>query len=361
MLADEGALTAAVDGERFPILDEPTDVIMERLREVDPVMAGRWHPNDRRKIRRSLEIFLNTGKLASQLYDEQRLTRERSPDGAGDELASNDDAMRFPSLVLWVHADKDVLYPRLDGRVDRMLEKGLLSEVKELAQFREDYETRTRTILDQSRGIWVSIGYKEFLDYQDALSEQSLSPSGLEQLKATAIEKTQAATRQYANRQIKWIRIKLLNALVGAGQQDIVFLLDGSDLSQWEDQVIGPAMTVTDGFLSGKSLPAPPSLSPAALELLTPKRDYDLGQRPDLWQKQVCELCGTVAVTENNWNQHIKSRGHRRAAGLQKKRERQHDALSRKKKQLQADMVDVLETSLRSLPDEADCSQDSQR
>jgi tRNA dimethylallyltransferase len=354
-LPDEHALDSNVDGERFPILQEPTSVIMTKLKEVDPIMAGRWHPNDRRKIQRSLEIFLKTGKQASQLYDEQRTIRERSPDTASDDLASSGEVMRFPSLVFWVHASKDVLYPRLDGRVDRMLEKGLFSEVRELALFKEDYETRTGTTVDQSRGIWVSIGYKEFLDYQDALSEQSLPLSGLEQLKATAIEKTQAATRQYANRQIKWIRIKLLTALIGAGQQNKVFLLDGSDLSKWKDEVIGPAMTVTDGFLSGKDLPAPSSLSPAGLKLLTPKRDYDLGQRPDLWQKQVCEICGTVAVTENNWNQHIKSRGHRRAAGLEKKRE-QNPGAPEKKKQLQVDMVDMLESYMRSLPDEEEYS-----
>jgi tRNA dimethylallyltransferase len=249
-----------------------------------------------------------------------------------------------------------VLYPRLDGRIDKMLKKGLLSEVKELAKFKEEYETRTSTTVDQSRGIWVSIGYKEFLDYQNALSEQSLPPSGLEQFKTAAIEKTQAATRQYANRQIKWIRIKLLTALIGAGQQDQVFLLDGSDLLRWEDEVIGPALTVTDKFISGKDLPAPASLSPAALELLTPKRDYDLGQRPDLWQKQVCDLCGIVAVTEDNWAQHIKSRGHRRVVGLEKKREQTHGAPERKKKQLQADMVDVLESYMRSMLDEEEYS-----
>jgi len=37
--------------EKFPILDGPTEAILERLREVDPKMADRWHPNDRRKIR----------------------------------------------------------------------------------------------------------------------------------------------------------------------------------------------------------------------------------------------------------------------------------------------------------------------
>src|SRR5271168_1169210 len=54
--------------QKFPMLDGPTEAMIERLREVDPKMADRWHPNDRRKIRRSLEIFLLTGKKASDIY-----------------------------------------------------------------------------------------------------------------------------------------------------------------------------------------------------------------------------------------------------------------------------------------------------
>jgi tRNA dimethylallyltransferase len=195
-------------------------------------MADRWHPNERRKIQRSLEIYLRTGKPASQIYSEQRLKRDSSPLPTNGESPTSKSGPRFQTLIFWVHADKEVLHKRLDGRVGKMLARGLLSEVQELSRFRQGHELRTGTGIDHSRGIWVSIGYKEFMDYQHALANESRSASDLEKLKVAAIEKTQAATRQYANRQIKWIRIKLLNALIGAGQKSNVFLVDGSDLSR---------------------------------------------------------------------------------------------------------------------------------
>lgn len=206
--------------------------------------------------------------------------------------------------------------------------------------------------MDQTRGIWVSIGYKEFLEYQHALEDQSMPPQELEKLKVAAIEKTQAATRQYANRQIKWVRIKLLNALLGSGQKSNTFLVDGSDISKWDTDVAQPATTITKQFLAGEVLPAPSSLSPTAAEMLTPKREYDLGQRPDLWQKKVCETCGTVAVTENDWTLHVKSRAHRRAVGAKKKQENTQGGLKKAVKAAQADVVDVLESYLESFPDE---------
>ncbi|KAI5277644.1 hypothetical protein KEM54_004933, partial [Ascosphaera aggregata] len=61
----ERPLDAAAQ-ERFKILDKSDQEILEKLREVDPVMASRWHPNEDRKIRRSLEIYLQTGRRASE-------------------------------------------------------------------------------------------------------------------------------------------------------------------------------------------------------------------------------------------------------------------------------------------------------
>ncbi|KAF1847751.1 tRNA isopentenyltransferase [Cucurbitaria berberidis CBS 394.84] len=349
-LADEPTLNLNENSEPLPILEAPTDVILARLREVDPVMADRWHPNERRKIQRSLEIYLRTGKPASQVYDEQRIRQDGSPRLAQDGPASTHPGLRFPTLVFWVHANKDVLHPRLDGRVEKMLNKGLLSEVQELCDFQKSYESRTDTKIDQSRGIWVSIGYKEFRDYQDALAQVPQVPSELAKLMTASVEKTQAATRQYANRQIKWIRIKLLNALLSAGQKSNIFLLDGSNLSKWEDEVTQTAATVTERFLSGQTLPEPSTLSSFAAEMLTPKRAYDLAKRPDLWQKRVCETCGTVAVTENDWTLHTKSRAHRKAVGARKKRENTQGTPQENQKALQADTDDMREGCAESLP-----------
>ncbi|KAG9193592.1 tRNA dimethylallyltransferase [Alternaria panax] len=347
-LADEPELNLNENSKPLPILEEPTDILLAKLREVDPVMADRWHPNERRKIQRSLEIYLRTGKPASQLYKEQKLQRDALAAQA-DGVAS--DSLRFETLLFWVHANKDVLHRRLDGRVDKMITRGLLSEVEELSSFRKRHEVNTDTTIDQTRGIWVSIGYKEFLEYQSALSDDTKTDSELEKLKGLAIEKTQAATRQYANRQIKWIRIKLLNALVGAGQKNKTFLVDGSDISQWEENVVKPAITITEQFLSGQALPPPSTLSPAAAEMLTPKREYDLGQRPDLWQKKVCEICGTTSITENDWNLHRQSRAHRRAVGARKKQENAPKMRNGGPRDLREEVIDVLEHYLDTFPE----------
>jgi tRNA dimethylallyltransferase len=201
-----------------------------------------------------------------------------------------------------------------------MLQNGLLSEVASLSAFRKSYEASTGIPIDQTRGIWVSIGYKEFLTYQATLVGGIALRVELEKLKLAAIEHTQAATRQYANRQVRWIRIKLLHALASAGQTPNLFLFDGTNLENWDGQVLAPAVHITEKFLGGCTLPPPTDLSEAAKEMLTPKREYDLSQRRDLWVRRTCESCGMVAVTESDWEKHIKSRGHRRVITAKKKR-----------------------------------------
>lgn len=52
--------------QTFPVLEDSTEAMLQELKRVDPAMAERWHPNDRRKIRRSLEIYLQTGRPASE-------------------------------------------------------------------------------------------------------------------------------------------------------------------------------------------------------------------------------------------------------------------------------------------------------
>lgn len=307
-------------------------------------MADRWHPNDRRKIERSLEIYLKTGKPASQIYDEQRLRKEPAFDEANDTTG-----LRFPTLLFWVHASKEVLRQRLDSRVGKMMENGLLSEVETLHNFRAEYEARTGQEIDQTRGIWVSIGYKEFLTYQTALVDGSHSESTLEKLKQAAIEKTQAATRQYSKKQIRWIQIKLLNALIAAGQSRKTFLIDIPDVSKWDTAAVQPSCDITEKFLSGHILPDPASLSEAAQEMLNPRREYDLSQRPDLWGKKICDTCNTTSFNENNWKQHLKSRAHRRAVGVEKKKKntQPHQKEGGEPTTPVEDLVDVLESSMK--------------
>ena len=327
--ADEGRQLSETTS-RFSVLDGPTGPMLERLREVDPVMADRWHPNDRRKIRRSLEIFLSTGRKASEIYEEQRGLRHGSTrstashqdrDGGDADMDGSDilahasgkrAPMRFPTLILWIHADQNTLKSRLDARVDTMVRDGLLSEVEQLDSYLQD-ETAKAHVVDRTRGIWVAIGYKQFKPYLAMVTKGNGSERDLELRKVEAIDQTKAATRQYAKRQTRWIRIKLWNAVMKSEQSRNMFLLDGSILENWSQDVKRLAAELLEAFLNGLPLPEPFGLSSAAERMFGGNGPDDLGDRRDLWVRKTCKVCDVTAVTEKDWVQHVQGRTHRRA------------------------------------------------
>ena len=299
-------LTRSEIVDKYPILKETTQTIYDKLIEVDPVMANRWHPNERRKIQRSLEIYLTTGRKASDIYEEQR--NSSSIFDSDRNQASKEVRGRFDSLVFWIHVPRPILNSRLEKRVDRMLESGLLAELETMKRCLESLEEMP----DKSYGIWQAIGYREFQDYQAALSSQSNDLEALERMRVNAVEQMQAHNRQYARRQIRWIQSKLLSTFSMAGDTNHFFLLDGSDQPEWQNAVIEPALRITTNYLQGAGLPNPAKLSALAAEMLTSGQE-DFAKRPDLWVRETCEVCGTVAVTSSNWKLHLESNGHRKA------------------------------------------------
>jgi tRNA dimethylallyltransferase len=298
------------------ILEEPTDVILQKLREVDPIMANRWHPNDRRRIQRSLEIWLDTGKTASETYEAQKEVLTSRDDISESELS----AFRFDTLIFWLHASKDTLRSRLDQRVLEMVRAGLLDEVRTLHEMQLDKISLGGNI-DNSRGIWIAIGFKEFASYCTALRTNDGSNTMLEKLRNMAIETTQTSTKQYAKRQLRWIQRKLINAIQRNNGEDRMFLLDGSDISSWRVDVEDKACDITGRFLRGIELPNPRSLSMEASVLLKPN-GVDISQSRDQWQRQVCEACGVTAVTKEMWEKHTKSNRHRKILARKARNER---------------------------------------
>jgi tRNA dimethylallyltransferase len=301
--------------EKYPILDGPTEDIIAKLREVDPTMADRWHPNDRRKIRRSLEIFLMTGKKASEIYSEQKDRKISDWSEATNQTGSAMD--KYSPLLFWVHAESETLKKRLDGRVENMVKAGLLEEVKAMNSFLLQQEIQG-TPVDRTRGIWVSIGFKEFEQYLKALESGTGSPEELSRLLESSIEQTQAATRQYAKRQVRWIRLKLVPALKDDNALDKLYLLDGTDVSKWKGTVAKPAIDIVTSFLQGRELEPPLDICQAASEILT-AAETGIDKKPDVWFRQVCDLCNITAVTDTQWQIHLKSRRHR---ALTKKKQR---------------------------------------
>ncbi|KIM49040.1 hypothetical protein M413DRAFT_59052 [Hebeloma cylindrosporum] len=182
------------------------------LSALDPVMAKRWHWKDTRKVLRSLEILKESRKRPSDIILDQSKN-------------ATDSRPRFRALCFWLYADPLTLNNRLDARVDDMITQGLVDEVRglrDLANSLSPSATESPSP-DYTLGIYQSIGYREFCSYLDAPSEHSYK---------NAVERMKISTRQYAKRQISWIRNKLLPAVSTANEHeaDVVpfYLLDTS-------------------------------------------------------------------------------------------------------------------------------------
>ena len=142
---------------------EGTAVLLDRLRAVDPVSAGRL--GDARRIIRALEVFELTGRPFSSFMP----TRE----------------YHQPALQIGLEVDREQLRDRLAVRVHRMVERGLLAEVERLdAQGLRRGKTAPR-----------ALGYAQFLKVLDGEADV-----------AQAAEETIVATRQFARRQLTWFR-----------------------------------------------------------------------------------------------------------------------------------------------------------
>ncbi|KAL8830428.1 MAG: hypothetical protein Q9191_001426 [Dirinaria sp. TL-2023a] len=314
-------LTAEEQENRWPVLGASTEEMLEELRKVDPVMAARWHPKDTRKIRRSLEIYLSTGQKASEAYQAQWQRRQEATNREGAVGMSNqgftgedrhktieraDVASDHDPLIFCTYASPENLRPRLESRVNTMLEEGLLSEVELMYKFRDD-RVPPPAVFDQSRGVWVAIGYKEFLPYLLAVKAGDTSAQELEHLKLECIQRTYIRTRQYAKSQVKWIRGKLLPALTQYNMHANFFMLDATDLSKWHEKVQGIADETTTAFLQGSNLPKPREWAITTIDLLQQGKEQAFCSR-------YCDTCNKTLMTEDAWNVHIRSKKHRAAA-----------------------------------------------
>nr|XP_027238910.1 tRNA dimethylallyltransferase-like [Penaeus vannamei] len=121
---------------------------------------------------------------------------------------------------------RDVLDQRLDRRVDDMIERGLLQELKD---FHADYNRqrlKEGQLADYTKGIFQSIGFKEFHQYLVLSEEEQQTEAGKKLYKA-GVTSLKQVTRRYSRRQLKWIKHRFL--LPADRQVPPVFALDGSD------------------------------------------------------------------------------------------------------------------------------------
>ena len=310
---------------QFPILEEPTPVILAKLREVDPVMAERWHPDDRRKIKRSLEICLTTGRKTSEIYAEQREAKLA--------MATSEAKESWETLVFWTYSETERLRERLRRRVDKMVQNGLMEEVRTLhRRLRE--RTERGEVVDRTRGIWQSIGFRQmepFLDgeleleldvkLEDNGSENENENNGnneklrevLQKKKEAGLEQINDATRQYARYQLRWIRQKTLKAFKEHEALGSLYLLDSTDAERFAGNVLGPAADICRQYLDGEQRPLPAEISDTAREMMEAfANECEKKEGKVVFRVKRCDVCDMSLVTEDEWVKHVNGRKHKR-------------------------------------------------
>ena len=140
----------------------------EELKQADPEAAAAIHPNNQVRVLRALEHYRATGKKLSE-----------------QKAGSLPPERPYRSLVLGLDfPDRAQLYARIDRRVDKMMEAGLLREAQLVYANRDRFKTAAQ-----------AIGYKEFFPYFEGAAE--LTP---------CVDKLKQASRNYAKRQLTWFR-----------------------------------------------------------------------------------------------------------------------------------------------------------
>lgn len=142
--------------------------LLDRLAAVDPETAARLHPNDRVRIIRALEVYLQTGRPISRFRSDHRF--------AGDY---------YDHLQIGIAVERGELYRRIEERVDRMIGEGLVREVEGLLA--AGFNPRLKPLR--------AIGYKEicaFLAGEYPLEE--------------AVRLIKRDSRRYAKRQVTWLK-----------------------------------------------------------------------------------------------------------------------------------------------------------
>lgn len=138
--------------------------MLKELETVDTVSAAKLHPNDRKRIVRAFEVYSLTGE-----------TKTRQ-----NELSKTGEKIIDPFFIGITYRDRQKLYGRINLRVDKMLENGLLDEAK-------------AALNRNGGGAFQAIGHKELAGYING--ECTLEE---------AAERLKMQTRRYAKRQLTW-------------------------------------------------------------------------------------------------------------------------------------------------------------
>uniref|UniRef100_A0A3B3BKG3 tRNA dimethylallyltransferase n=1 Tax=Oryzias melastigma TaxID=30732 RepID=A0A3B3BKG3_ORYME len=289
VLVDTGVsedLTEEVPDRKKELLKVGGAELHKRLAQVDPSMAAMLHPNDKRKIARSLQIHKTTGIPHSRWLEQQR--GQEGGGGLGGPLRYRD------PCIFWLHADMEALDRRLDDRVDEMLTAGLIEELRDF-HVRYNQQKILEDSQDYQHGIFQSIGFKEFHEFLTMISCWILTSFISSTLFAAGIEALKVATKRYARKQNKWVRNRFLKR--PGDDVPAVYGLNATDSSRWEEAVLTPALQILESLRKGEE----PPVAPVRME-----REEENNKR----SFHTCDVCDKVIIGDLEWTAHLKSRKH---------------------------------------------------
>lgn len=165
---DYSAETDKDEELRNSLMQKDAHTLWLQLEKIDPEAAAKTHENNKKRVVRALEIYYKTGKTKTET----------------DKIQKRDDPEYDYLLLLTGFCIREVLYERINRRVDEMTDAGLVAETENLLK---NGDLRPGTTAYQA------IGYKELFPYIN-------DESSLEE----CIEKLKQATRNYAKRQLTW-------------------------------------------------------------------------------------------------------------------------------------------------------------
>ena len=255
------------------------------LKKIDPDMAGKYHPNDSRRIKRSIQIYQEEGIRHSEIIKQQQQSLRYSPDDR--------------NVIFWTDCDRDVLYTRLNDRVSVMSDKGILLEAEVFwKSVIANHIIQDPKILPTT-GIFGAIGFKELHPY---LVGKDDAENCLETLKSN--------TRRYAKQQSQWIKNRFSTRNIQ------IFKLDTTKTSEWMTKCGDQSTTILQQYFN-------PSRKAPLTEVFS-----HLHQSSSLDPKNAvgtaklftCDICHKTLAGEDQYKIHITSRKHRSAA---KRKERE--------------------------------------
>lgn len=156
------------------VKEEGLDKLYEEARKIDAKALEKISSNDSKRILRILEIYHQTGKSKTELEEESRKN-----------------GIKYDYKIFFLNMDREILYERINKRVDIMIDNGLIDEVKNVLDKYSEFPTAMQ-----------GLGYKEVVEYLNG----SLNRDEM-------IEKIKQETRRYAKRQITWFK-SYKNAIV---------------------------------------------------------------------------------------------------------------------------------------------------